>query len=100
MRKVDTMTTAGAHGVGMAMSPTGRGRDQLRQRGGSMNMSFPSVAEYVKHLEGTRVIEKVLIANNGISAVKAIRSIRRWAYEMFGYERKVRHHQDVQVPNE
>jgi biotin carboxylase len=26
---------------------------------------------------------QVLIANNGIAAVKAIRSIRRWAFEMF-----------------
>ena len=32
---------------------------------------------------GTNVIKKVLIANNGIAAVKCIRSIRRWSYEMF-----------------
>ena len=32
---------------------------------------------------GTIVINKVLIANNGIAAVKCIRSIRRWSYEMF-----------------
>jgi acetyl-CoA carboxylase/biotin carboxylase 1 len=35
------------------------------------------------------VIEKVLIANNGVGAVKAIRSIRRWAYELFGDERAI-----------
>ena len=28
-------------------------------------------------------MHQVLIANNGIAAVKAIRSIRRWAFEMF-----------------
>ena len=31
----------------------------------------------------------MLIANNGIGAVKAIRSIRRWAYETFGNENEV-----------
>lgn len=33
---------------------------------------------------------KVLIANNGIAAVKCMRSIRRWAYEMFRNERAIR----------
>eukprot|EP00061_Rhincodon_typus_P017468 g46172.t1 len=32
----------------------------------------------------------VLIANNGIAAVKCMRSIRRWSYEMFRNERAVR----------
>jgi hypothetical protein len=50
---------------------------------------FSSVADYVKALGGTRVVKRVLIANNGIGAVKAIRSIRRWAYETFGNEREV-----------
>ena len=30
---------------------------------------------------------QILIANNGIGAVKAIRSIRRWSYETFGSEK-------------
>lgn len=30
-----------------------------------------------------------MIANNGIAAVKAIRSVRRWAYETFGDERAI-----------
>ena len=52
---------------------------------------FDSVAAYVQELGGTesRVIEKVLIANNGVAAVKAIRSIRRWAYDVFGNERAI-----------
>ena len=32
---------------------------------------------------------QVLIANNGIAAVKCMRSIRRWAYEMFRNERAI-----------
>lgn len=36
------------------------------------------------------VFAQVLIANNGIAAVKCMRSIRRWSYEMFKNERAVR----------
>lgn len=50
---------------------------------------FSSVEEYVERLGGKRVIKKVLIANNGIAAVKGIRFIRRWAYEMFGDDKAV-----------
>ena len=52
---------------------------------------FSSVKTYVDELGGDRswVIEKVLIANNGVAAVKAIRSIRKWAYEVFGNERAI-----------
>ena len=52
---------------------------------------FPTVAAFCKELGGSkaRVIEKVLIANNGVGAVKAIRSIRRWAYEAFGNEKAI-----------
>jgi hypothetical protein len=53
---------------------------------------FPDVHTYVTELGGDKsiVIEKVLIANNGVAAVKAIRSIRRWAYEVFGDERAIK----------
>lgn len=43
---------------------------------------FRDVEEYVARLGGKRAIHKVLIANNGIAAVKAIRSIRRWCARM------------------
>lgn len=33
---------------------------------------------------------QVLIANNGIAAVKCMRSIRRWAYEVFKNEKMIR----------
>ena len=36
---------------------------------------------------GKKAINKLLIANNGIAAVKAIRSIRKWAYETFENDR-------------
>jgi Biotin carboxylase, N-terminal domain len=62
---------------------------------GNLNVSnrvhrrFDSVRTYVQTLGGTTTIEKVLIANNGVAAVKAIRSIRRWAYDVFGNERTI-----------
>ncbi|KAH9951182.1 acetyl CoA carboxylase [Amylocystis lapponica] len=48
-----------------------------------------SVSDFVKSHGGHTVITKVLIANNGIAAVKEIRSIRQWSYETFGTERAV-----------
>lgn len=47
------------------------------------------MADFVRQSGGTKVIEKILIANNGIAAVKGIRSIRKWAYETFGDERAI-----------
>ena len=38
---------------------------------------------------GDRPIHSVLVANNGLAAVKFIRSIRTWAYKCFGDERAV-----------
>lgn len=37
----------------------------------------------------TGAVLQVLIANNGIAAVKEIRSVRKWAYETFGDERAI-----------
>jgi acetyl-CoA carboxylase / biotin carboxylase 1 len=54
-----------------------------------MSNFFPSVEAYVSHCGGDHAIEKILVANNGIGAIKAIRSIRRWAFETFGNERMV-----------
>mmetsp|Transcript_9843 Transcript_9843/g.16193 ORF Transcript_9843/g.16193 Transcript_9843/m.16193 type:complete len:2349 (-) Transcript_9843:1208-8254(-) len=48
-----------------------------------------AVAKYVRKSGGNKPIRKILIANNGIAAVKAIRSIRKWAYETFGNERQI-----------
>lgn len=58
--------------------------------GNSIESAPPStVADFVKRNGGHTVITKVLIANNGIGAVKEIRSIRKWAYETFGNERAI-----------
>ncbi|XP_015754053.1 PREDICTED: acetyl-CoA carboxylase 1-like [Acropora digitifera] len=57
---------------------------------GPKDFNIATPAEFVKRFAGKRVIEKVLIANNGIAAVKCMRSIRRWAYELFGNERAIR----------
>ena len=48
-----------------------------------------SIKEYVELCGGTRPIEKVLIANNGIAAVKEIRSVRSWAFHVTGNARAV-----------
>lgn len=52
-------------------------------------MPNSDLARYVAARGGKTRIGKVLVANNGIAAVKAIRSIRQWAYEVFGNEREV-----------
>jgi hypothetical protein len=51
---------------------------------------FLSPEEFVQKCNGKRVIKTVLIANNGIAAVKCMRSIRRWCYEMFKNERAIK----------
>lgn len=50
---------------------------------------FKNVEEFVQYSGGDHAIKKVLIANNGIGATKAIRSIRKWSFETFGDARKV-----------
>ncbi|KAG5368607.1 Acetyl-CoA carboxylase [Yarrowia sp. E02] len=56
----------------------------------SVHTAKPSkVKDFVASNGGHTVINKVLIANNGIAAVKEIRSVRKWAYETFGDERAI-----------
>ena len=45
---------------------------------------YASLSDYVQLQKGSRVIQKILIANNGIAAVKGIRSLRAWSLETFG----------------
>jgi hypothetical protein len=59
-----------------------------RRRGKQIRMSSAdAIKEFVKRHEGNRVIQKILLANNGIAAVKAMRSLRKFAYDAFGDER-------------
>ncbi|KAL5612714.1 hypothetical protein BROUX41_004198 [Berkeleyomyces rouxiae] len=53
------------------------------------NAPASRVKDFVIQNEGHTVITNVLIANNGIAAVKEIRSVRKWAYETFGDERAI-----------
>lgn len=58
--------------------------------GNKLDVAAPGpVKDFVASHDGHTVIEKVLIANNGIAAVKEIRSVRKWAYETFGDERAI-----------
>jgi hypothetical protein len=38
---------------------------------------------------GKRPIHSILVANNGIAAVKFIRSVRKWAFSTFGSEKAI-----------
>lgn len=49
-----------------------------------------SIEDFIQRFDGKRAIKKVLIANNGIAAVKCMRSIRRWSYEVFKNERIIK----------
>ncbi|KAM4057331.1 acetyl-CoA carboxylase domain-containing protein [Hirsutella rhossiliensis] len=53
------------------------------------NAPAGKVKDFVAQNDGHTVITNVLIANNGIAAVKEIRSVRKWAYETFGDERAI-----------
>ncbi|XP_026677963.1 acetyl-CoA carboxylase 2-like [Diaphorina citri] len=62
----------------------------IHQRLFDKDFTVGTPEEFVRRFKGTKVINKVLIANNGIAAVKCMRSVRRWSYEMFKNERAVR----------
>eukprot|EP00474_Spongospora_subterranea_P005797 CRZ06255.1 hypothetical protein [Spongospora subterranea] len=47
-------------------------------------MERQKVADFVRQYGGQRTIQRILIASNGIAALKCIRSMRRFSYEMFG----------------
>jgi hypothetical protein len=48
--------------------------------------TWTSLEDYCKFHGGDHVISRILIANNGIAAVKCIRSMRRWALAELGIE--------------
>eukprot|EP00249_Psilotum_nudum_P025470 c29977_g1_i1 orf=418-780(+) len=51
--------------------------------------SMSQIEEFCARLGGNCPIHSILIANNGMAAVKFMRSIRSWSYETFGTERAV-----------
>nr|CDS18174.1 acetyl coenzyme A carboxylase 1 [Echinococcus granulosus] len=57
--------------------------DPEPQSQANRKMSFLSPEEFVRAHHGQRCIKRILVANNGIAAVKCMRSIRSWAYMTF-----------------
>lgn len=51
--------------------------------------ALSEVDDFCKTLGGKTPIHSILIANNGMAAVKFMRSIRTWAYETFGTEKAI-----------
>ncbi|KAL5714796.1 acetyl-coenzyme-A carboxylase [Ranunculus cassubicifolius] len=64
---------------------------------GGLNGAIPArnastlseVDRFCYALGGTRPIHSILIANNGMAAVKFMRSVRTWTYETFGSEKAI-----------
>ncbi|KIH92458.1 acetyl-CoA carboxylase [Sporothrix brasiliensis 5110] len=91
------------HGVTVkangAAAPTANGKASYASKhkladhfiGGNKLENAPEskVKDFVASHDGHTVITNVLIANNGIAAVKEIRSVRKWAYETFDDERAI-----------
>lgn len=48
-----------------------------------------TIEEKARQWGGDYPIHSVLVANNGLAAVKFMRSVRNWAYKTFGDERAV-----------
>ncbi|KAK7564996.1 acetyl-CoA carboxylase [Phyllosticta citricarpa] len=84
-------TGANGHSNGAPSSYAARHDIHSHFIGGShLDAAPPSkVKDFVAAHDGHTVITNVLIANNGIAAVKEIRSVRKWAYETFGDERAI-----------
>ena len=45
--------------------------------------------KFVYDAGGTKVIKRIVVANNGMAATKFIMSIRNWLFENFGDERLI-----------
>jgi acetyl-CoA carboxylase/biotin carboxylase 1 len=50
------------------------------------DVASDALRRYVKENGGSKVIQKILIANNGMAATKSMLSIRQWGYLEFGAE--------------
>ncbi|KAF6253758.1 carboxyl transferase domain-containing protein [Scenedesmus sp. NREL 46B-D3] len=70
----------------MASGTTNPNRMGLPKRPPSLNIM---VDTFVAEMGGDRPIYSVLVANNGLAAVKFMRSIRTWAVQTFGHPRAV-----------
>lgn len=72
------------------MASVGQGNGYIN---GAMPLRSPTtitkIDEFCYALGGKKPIHSILIANNGMAAVKFIRSVRTWAYETFGSEKAI-----------
>ncbi|EOA39468.1 hypothetical protein CARUB_v10008063mg [Capsella rubella] len=67
--------------------PSGSDESAVVPSGNDVKVS--EVDEFCKALGGKRPIHSILVATNGMAAVKFIRSIRTWAYQTFGTEKAI-----------
>ncbi|CAL9059059.1 acetyl-CoA carboxylase 1 [Musa acuminata AAA Group] len=51
--------------------------------------TMSEIDDFCKSLGGKTPIHSILVANNGMAAVKFMRSVRTWAYETFGTEKAI-----------
>lgn len=52
--------------------------------------SYEALNTMVRELGGDKPVHSVLVANNGLAAVKFMRSVRNWAFKRFGDERAIK----------
>ncbi|OAF72148.1 hypothetical protein A3Q56_00089 [Intoshia linei] len=67
-----------------------RGRGLSTKKIKNVENDYSKLEMYVAMKGGKRIIRSILIANNGIAAVKCMRSIRKWAYEVFNNDRYIK----------
>ncbi|RKF76212.1 Acetyl-CoA carboxylase [Golovinomyces cichoracearum] len=93
MAELNRNVSKGSHGESSVKGQSYASRHQIADHfigGNKLDNAAPSsVKDFVVKHDGHTVIKNVLIANNGIAAVKEIRSVRKWAYETFGDERAI-----------
>ena len=81
----------------LTLFPLFQKKKNSRQGSNPLKMGIPKrvpslnsqVEARCREMGGDRAIHSVLVANNGLAAVKFIRSVRSWAYKTFGNERAV-----------
>jgi len=86
----DTMAQQGSHKLAMSLSYNTLPLDSSIGDAGVPKHSNPQAYEalndMVKTMGGDKPVHSVLVANNGLGAVKFMRSVRNWAFKRFGDE--------------
>ncbi len=87
---IDTMDNKRFHRQSRQLRQSMSGIHLSLQDRDRQDLTLATPEEFIKRFNGTKIINKILIANNGIAAVKCMRSIRRWSYEIFRNERAIK----------